>query len=281
MKSHMEYKEFQIPDEIMSKLEASAEAAQSGDAKLLTLGDAGVLEWLTSLSRDEGWEVIWSTFNFPYLVAQRRVEVEASQKKISAKIDILTHNTHMARIITTIDGIHGTIKIQVDEKKERQILELKWCCFDDENNILGFMASFTSEPVLVTELAAEQFVRMVLAGLVSTLELKPCHLKIINHLGEEMSDVQFLPPTFEGNEGDILHLVARQDSLRKIFNTYEQTGALSSECIEVCQQEDVLEDFLSLVQIKASGLSLALRKTDTKEQQNGQSKCADDWTTSW
>lgn len=175
----------------------------------------------------------------------------------------------MARIVTTIDGIHGVIKIQVNDKKERQTLELKWCCFDDEDDILGFMVSFTSTPVLVTELAAEQFVRMVLAGLVRTLELKPGHLKIINHLGEEMPDIQFLPPTFEGNEGDIVHLVARQDSLRKIFNIYEQTGALSSECIEACQQEDVLEDFLSLVQIKASGLSLALRKTDTEEQQNG------------
>ncbi len=73
MKSYMEYKEFQIPEEIMTKLETSAEAAQTG-AKPLTLGEAGVLEWLTGLSKEEGWEVVWSTFNFPYLVAQRRVE---------------------------------------------------------------------------------------------------------------------------------------------------------------------------------------------------------------
>jgi len=167
----------------------------------------------------------------------------------------------MARIVTTIDGIHGVIKIQVNDKKERQTLELKWCCFDDDEDLVGFMASFVNAPVIVTETAAEQFLRMVLAGLIRTLEIKPGQMKIINHLGEEMPDVQFLPPTFEGNEGDLLLLVARQDSLRKIFNTYEQTGALTSECIEVCQQEDVLEDFLSLVQVKASGLSLALRQT--------------------
>jgi len=75
MRSYMEYKEFKIPQDIMSKLEASAEAAQEG-GKVLTLGGAGVLDWLTSLSRDEGWEVIWTTFNFPYMVAQRRVETE-------------------------------------------------------------------------------------------------------------------------------------------------------------------------------------------------------------
>lgn len=73
MKSYMEYREFQIPEEIMAKLEESAEAAQQG-GKVLTLGEAGVMEWLTNLSKNEGWEVIWSTFNFPFVVVQRRIE---------------------------------------------------------------------------------------------------------------------------------------------------------------------------------------------------------------
>ena len=175
----------------------------------------------------------------------------------------------MTRIVTTIDGIHGTVKIQVDDDKERQILDLKWCCFNEDEGTTGFMASFTPSPIIVTEVAAEQFLRMVLSGLIQTLNIKPGHMKIINHLGEDIPDVQFLPPTFEGSEGDILHLVGKHDSLRKIFNTYEHTGELSAECIEVCQQEDILEDFLSLVQVKASGLSLALRKTDTEEKEDG------------
>lgn len=171
----------------------------------------------------------------------------------------------MTQLVTTIDGIHGIVKIQVDDKKERQTLDLRWCCFDDEQNLVGFLASFTSSPIIVTELAAEQFIRMVLSGLVQTLDIKPNQIKILNHLGEELPDVQFLPPTFEGNEGDILHLVTGQDSLRKIFGIYEKTGSLSEECIMACQQEDILEDFLSLVQVKATGLSLALRKTNTEE----------------
>lgn len=172
----------------------------------------------------------------------------------------------MTQVTATIDGIRGLVKIQINHDGDRQLVELKWHVFDSESDgIVGFMASFTDSPILVTETAAEQFIRMILSGIVNSLNLKPEQLKILNYLGEELQDVEFIPPTYTGNEADILYLVGKQDTLRKIYHTYEVSGDLSEDCILACQQQDILEDFLSLVQVKASGLVLALRKPDTKE----------------
>jgi len=67
---YMEYKEFEIPDEVKTRLEKLAEIGQA------TYGAAGLFDWLTKLSQEEGWRVAWPTFNFPYVVLEREVVVE-------------------------------------------------------------------------------------------------------------------------------------------------------------------------------------------------------------
>lgn len=66
---YMEYREVRMPDEILAKLEKGAEAG-----KPITLGDAGVFEWLTNMSKSEGWRAVWQAFNFPFIVLEREVE---------------------------------------------------------------------------------------------------------------------------------------------------------------------------------------------------------------
>jgi hypothetical protein len=171
----------------------------------------------------------------------------------------------MTHIIVTIDGLHGTVKIDIDNDGDRQTFNLNWCSFDDDNMRTGFLASFTDSPIFLTEVAAEQFLRMIIAAIIRSMDVKPGQLEIFNHLGERISDVQFLPPTFDGNEADLVHFVAAQDSLREIFSIYEQTDDLSRHAIKACESEGILDDFLCLVQIRASGLQLAVRKTDTEE----------------
>ena len=83
----------------------------------------------------------------------------------------------MAKITTTIDGIHGNVKIVIVDKDEKQTMELRWCIFD-ENRSTGFVTSFSEGPVMVTELAAEQFIRTITASLVRTFEVKPGDLTI-------------------------------------------------------------------------------------------------------
>lgn len=69
--TYMEYEEVKVPDNIVAKIE---EAREKGE--VMTLGDAGVFEWLNKLSREDGWRVVWQGFNFPYLVLEREVVVE-------------------------------------------------------------------------------------------------------------------------------------------------------------------------------------------------------------
>lgn len=165
----------------------------------------------------------------------------------------------MAKITTTIDGIHGTVKIVIVDNDEKQTMDLRWCIFD-ENRSTGFVTSFSEGPLLVTELAAEQFIRIVLASLVLTFEVKPGDLTIINHIGESLPDVQFLPPTFKGNEADITMFVAQQTSLLNVYNLYDDAGVLNTEIVDIAENEGVVDDFLSLVQIRASGIFLAVKK---------------------
>lgn len=165
----------------------------------------------------------------------------------------------MAKITTTIDGIHGTVKIVIVDKDKKQTMDFSWCIFD-ENRSTGFMTSFSEGPVMVTELAAEQFIRTVTASLVRTFEVKPGDLTIINHTGESLSDVQFLPPTLKGNEADITMFVSQQTALLNVYSMYDEAGVLNAEIIQIAEDEGIVDDFLSLVQIRASGIFLAVRK---------------------
>lgn len=165
----------------------------------------------------------------------------------------------MGTISVAINDIEGKVKITIEDG-EKKTLELKWCLFDDKGST-GFLASFIQRPVLVTEVAAEQFLRMVVRVLLQTFQIQPGDLSIINYLGETLPDVEFLPPTFQGDETDLAILVHQQDSLLKICSIYEETATLDSGLIQLANDEDVLDDFLSLVQIQASNILVEVNKS--------------------
>ncbi len=172
----------------------------------------------------------------------------------------------MTKIITTIDGIHGDIKIVISDDDNQQKIDLRWCVFDDDGST-GFMTSFTQGPVRVTEVAAEHFIRMVVAGLVKALKIKPGDLTIINHVGEHIPDVQFLPPTFQGNEADIALLITQQSSLLRLYSMYEESGILDADLMECAELEGIVEDFWSLVQTRASGIFLAIKPVNQQGEE--------------
>lgn len=159
----------------------------------------------------------------------------------------------MTKITATVDGIHGNIQIVINDGKDKQKIDFRWCVFDDDGST-GFLTSFVEAPIIVTEIAAEHLIRLVLSGLVKTFKLKPGDLTIINHVGESIPDVQFLPPTFKGNEADIAILVAQQNSLLRLHTMYEESGVLDSELLNYAESEGVVDDFLSLVQARVSGV---------------------------
>lgn len=122
---------------------------------------------------------------------------------------------------------------------------------------------------MVTEVAAEHFIRMVISSLVKAFQIQPGDLTIINHIGERIPDVQFLPPTFKGNEAEVSMLVIQQNSLLRLHSMYEESGVLDSDLIECAESEGIVDDFLSLVQVRASGIFLAVKNQVNKENNNG------------
>lgn len=76
--SYMEYKEVKVPDNVREKLDAMQQANDPTNPP--TLGGAGFFEFLNTLAKDEGWRAVWAGFNFPYLVLEREVVLEKSEK---------------------------------------------------------------------------------------------------------------------------------------------------------------------------------------------------------
>jgi len=70
--SYMEYKEVEAPRKIQERWATLKTMATP--EKPATLGAAGVLEWLTELSKEDGWRVIWNFFFFPIVLLEREVE---------------------------------------------------------------------------------------------------------------------------------------------------------------------------------------------------------------
>ncbi len=68
---YMEYKEVKSPDEVEVRFEKMREVGDP--SKPATLGAAGFFDWLTKLSREEGWRPVWASFSFPYIVLEREV----------------------------------------------------------------------------------------------------------------------------------------------------------------------------------------------------------------
>jgi len=74
MKKYVELKEFKIPSEVTDKL---AELQEKGDQdNPATLGAAGFFDWLTTMSKTEGWRPVFQGFNYPFIVLEREVEEE-------------------------------------------------------------------------------------------------------------------------------------------------------------------------------------------------------------
>ena len=161
-----------------------------------------------------------------------------------------------ARMFVTIDGIHGIIKIRCDQF----LVEFKWCEFGEH---VGFMSSFNDMPIILTEIAAEQYIRNIVNQMIIANQIKPGQLKITNHFGDNLPDVQFMPPTLKYNQEEIEEFTEKQHCLQRIWYHYEETNNLGEDCIFVCQEEGILDDFLKLLQSKILGLTSNL--TITKE----------------
>lgn len=156
----------------------------------------------------------------------------------------------MTELTVTLDGIKGEVKMVVLKSDVQQTIKLKWYMADDEST--GFITNVTQGPIPVTELAAEIMIRIIIASIIKVFLIQPGTVSIFNHLGEQLDDIEFMPPTFDGKEAEIQKFVAKQDSLKNLYSSYEDGYQIDSELLSACDQADVLDDFLSLVQFQLS-----------------------------
>ena len=165
----------------------------------------------------------------------------------------------MAELTLTLDGIHGDVKFVISKDGESKALRFRWYKADDGST--GFISNLNATPIEVTELAAEMLIKLVAGSLVKTIDLPANSLKVFNHLGEQLDEIEFMPPTFDGKESDIQRFVAQQDSLRNLYLSYEEDRRLTSDLLAACEQSNVLDDFLSLVQVQLSSTVFTFSNT--------------------
>jgi hypothetical protein len=180
----------------------------------------------------------------------------------------MSTSTQNSKVSIYIDSIHGKIKLLVEVANNKpEKFNFDWCCVNEESQHTGFMSSISDSLISVTPAAAEHLIRIISRALILNLNIQTDGLKIFNHLGETISDIQFLPPTFEGKEEDVLDFIEKQESIQRIYSLYEKENSLSTDLIEASQMEGVLEDILSLIQFKITQLSSAFKQS--KEKTNG------------
>ena len=167
----------------------------------------------------------------------------------------------MPKLVVDINCINGEVKLIGESGDKKCNHELQWCALDEEGCMVGFITSFTQAPIMVTEIAAEQFLRLLVATIIQALGLKRGELTIINHMGERIPDVQFLPPTFDGDESAMQFFITCQEGLVRLFAAYDEQGMLDSGLVQHAEDEGIADDFLNLVHLRGSGIFLALSQT--------------------
>ncbi len=157
----------------------------------------------------------------------------------------------MTELTITLDGVTGVVKLLLSRPDNQpQSVKLRWYKADDEST--GFITDVTQGPIPVTELAAELMIKIITASMIKVFDVQPGCVKVFNHLGEQLDGIEFMPPTFDAKEAEIQKFVARQDSLKNLYSSYEEGYQLDSDLLSACEQAGVLDDFLSLVQFQLS-----------------------------
>lgn len=176
------------------------------------------------------------------------------------KSTVWAHNKldTMRTISVTLNGVSGLVTISItDDDAGVQTLTLQWGQLP--TNDFGFQTDFHPGFIRLTEPAAAIFLGSMVTILRSVLDVKDTDCTIINDRGEQLPEIQFLPPTFSGGSDDIEEFARSQEVLASAHHVFEASGRrLTEEFLTVCAEQEVLEDFLSLVESKLTGIHFNL-----------------------
>ena len=76
MITYMQYQEVEAPKEIQDEMQ---QLVTNPGEKPVILSSTGFFDWLSEQTKG-GWRPVWYSFNFPYVVMEREVSVEETEK---------------------------------------------------------------------------------------------------------------------------------------------------------------------------------------------------------
>jgi len=157
----------------------------------------------------------------------------------------------MASVLVQINLTAGSVTVSGSEDGEICELRLKWR--GNENGLEGFYVvenSFESLLlqkdmfITITDLAAEIFLHEIIHGIGRIMG--STDIQYTTEHGVRLSGPVFMPPCVI-NEDDVEEFVSAQAALSGIWGEYRNNRELDVQHIDTARKDDVLFDFVSLL----------------------------------
>lgn len=159
------------------------------------------------------------------------------------------------QIIVSLNSVQGHANIAVVANGVKQTFEFEWRMLPNGDE--GFATNFHKGVVRLTVVSAQLFLESFLEILRQATESKD--ITILNDRGDCLSEIEFLPPTFEYGADELTVLVERQETLKRVNEIYENNGRRTTvDFLDACRNEGILDDFLSILESKLIGIRFNL-----------------------
>lgn len=168
----------------------------------------------------------------------------------------------MATVLVKIDNCKGEVSYECNSETSATLTTtFRWFEGEHEDGFIVVDDSMDIFPILipgvklpVTEIASEVFLLLYLAIICQFYRVDPKNITYVADYGIHIKTLSFIPPsiTRDDEKGDILcrEFPQVQSTLRDIWQDYKSNNILTAAHIEVARDADVLEDFISLINLQ-------------------------------
>lgn len=169
----------------------------------------------------------------------------------------------MSNVIVRTDLIAGTVDFHCNIDGEILRTKLRWLRASED--VQGFVVEEDTCSVIdwevgsllpICEVGAEIILNDYLKILMKLFSIE----KVMFSYGDgiKLKDLVFMPPSIS-DDREVKAFPAMQKDLKELYLEYHKEGALTPEIIYDAKDDDLLEDFLSLINCE-NYLSMSLRK---------------------
>ena len=153
----------------------------------------------------------------------------------------------------------GKLDIVLSDETDNKKLKLQWCNkVEKDQKITGFKCSFLPRGFMpVTPLASEAFLYVIIYNLMTKLNIKEEDLVITNSWVDIVPALLWFPPDLEIDPNLIEHFIQKRMELDGALKSLEEnSGLLTNDLINFCQEHGILDDFLSIYNVQSGSFEL-------------------------